>query len=232
MTAGTSHKDVTGPTAAERSAPSRGQSALAVGTMVVAALSVVAAAAYAYAFTEEYGGSTGIDGLPVWVPMVGLAVVPGLLLAWAVQLGVDAFSAHHRPRYLRLAPVSVALVAVVVAGAALVGGQVHDTNAAAAAAACSTQDVAVLDQLLPYAPDSNPASGQSDGTCRAWLIYPGEDGQAVMATLTTDLTADGWTTTDTPWDVKTFTRDGRAVLVEHERSSEGSTAIGLTALHG
>lgn len=230
MTAGTSHQHATEPAAVERPIPSRGRIALATGSIVVATLSVVVVVAYSYAFAEEYGGSTGIDGLPVWVPMLALAVVPGLLLAWAVQLGVEAFSAHHRPRYLRLAPVCVALVAVVVAGAALVGGQVHDTNASAAAAACSTQDVAVLDQLLSYAPDSNPASGQSDGTCRAWLIYPGEDGQAVMATLTADLTADGWTTTGTAWDAKTFTRDGRAVLVEHDRSSEGSTAIGLTVL--
>jgi hypothetical protein len=230
MTTGTSHRFTTERLVVEGHAPRRGRIALAVGVIVVAVLSVAAAVAYAYEFTEEYGGGTGIDGLPVWLPMLALAVVPGLLLAWAVQLGAEVLAGRGRPRYVRLAPVSVALVAVVVAGAALVGSQVHDTNAAVASRACSTQDVAVLDQLLRYAPDSNPAAGQSDGTCRAWLVYPGEDGQAVMATLTAELTADGWTTTDTAWDARTFARGGEAVLVEHDRSSEGTTAIGLTAL--
>lgn len=203
--------------------------ALPVVVIVAATLSVVAVIAYAYSFAELYGGSTGTD-VPVWVPMLLLAVVPGLLAAWAVQIGVEAFSTHGRPRYLRIAPVTMALVALAVAGAAMVGGQVHDTNAATASAACTTQDVAVLDGLLRYAPDSNSAAGQNDGRCMAWLIYPREDGQAVMATLTSELTADGWTTNDTAWDVKTFTLDGRSVLVEHDRSSEGTTAISLTAV--
>ena len=210
-------------------APSGRRTAIALAVIVVAALAVVAVVAYAYAFTELYGGGTG-TAVPVWVPMLLLAVVPGLLAAWAVQLGVEAFSHHLRPRYTRLAPVAVALVAVVVSGAALVGGQVHDTNAATASTACSTQDVAVLDGLLRYAPDSNAAEGQSDGRCTAWLIYPGEDGHAVMAALTTRLSTDGWTTNDAAWAAKTFTRDGRSVLVEHDRSSEGSTSISLTAL--
>jgi hypothetical protein len=203
--------------------------ALAVGVIVAATLSVAIVVAYAYAFTEMYGGTTD-SAVPVWVPMLLLAVVPGLLAAWAVQLGVETFSTHGRPRYLRVAPVTMALVALAVAGAALVGGQVHDTNAAAASAACSTQDVALLDGFLTYAPESNAAEGQSDGRCMAWLIYPGEDGQAVMSTLTSELTADGWTTNDTAWDVKTFTRDGQSVRVEHERSSEGTTGISLTSL--
>jgi hypothetical protein len=203
--------------------------ALAVGVIVVATLSVAGVIAFAYAYTEMYGGSSD-TAVPVWLPLLLLAVVPGLLTAWAVQLGVETFSTHGRPRYPRIAPVTLALVALAVAGAALVGGQVHDTNAAAASAACSTQDVALLDGLLTYAPESNAAAGQSDGRCMAWLIYPGEDGQAVMATLTSELTASGWTTSDTSWEARTFTLGGQSVLVEHERSSEGTTAISLTAL--
>ncbi|HSN06812.1 MAG TPA: hypothetical protein VLV82_05635 [Candidatus Angelobacter sp.] len=203
--------------------------ALTVVLIVVATLSVVAVVAYAYGFTELYGGETE-SGLPVWVPLLLLAVVPGLLGGWAVQRGVETFSTHGRPRYLRVAPVAVALVAVAVAGGALVGGQVHDTNAATASAACTTQDVAVLDGLLHYAPDSTPAEGQSDGRCMAWLIYPGEDGAALMTTLTADLAADGWITDDVATDARIFTRDGQTVLVEHVRSSEGSTAFSLTAV--
>jgi len=51
-----------------------------------------------------------------------------------------------------------------------------------------------------------------------------------MATLVGQMTADGWTTNDTAWDQKTFTRDGHAVQVQHKWSEEGETAIEFVIL--
>ena len=80
------------------------------------------------------------------------------------------------------------------------------------------------------APTPEPPLGWRDGTCAIFLTYPGEDGQAVMATLVGRITADGWTTTDTAWDERTFTRNGDAVRVTHFYSEDGQTAVRVVVL--
>ena len=117
-----------------------------------------------------------------------------------------------------------------VAGMSLLGGRAYDDRQGVIAAACSAQDVAALDRLATYGPDFNGAQGSADGTCAAYWIFPGEDGQAAMATIGSGLTADGWVTSDAAWAQKTFVKDGQAVRVTHVRSSEGTTAISVSVV--
>ena len=128
------------------------------------------------------------------------------------------------------APVGVLLMMAAVTGMAALGGHSYDTHQASIATACSSEKVAVLDRFQQYGSVLGPAEGQKNGTCAIFLIYPGEDGQSVMATLGGKLTAAGWTTADTAWDRKTFTRNGDSVQVTHYHSEAGQTAIRIVAL--
>ena len=194
---------------------------------VAATVSVLAALGLTYAVIEENGADLG--DARGWVLILIVSVVPGLLAAWAVSLGVAA-TGRPRPSLAVLAPVCVLVMMAAVAGTAALGGRTYDTHQANIATACSSQKVAVLEQFRPYGPDFGTAQGQEDGTCAAYQTYPGEDAQALMANLVGKITADGWTTTDTAWDQKTFTRNGQTVLVSHFWSEDGQTAIRISVV--
>jgi len=138
--------------------------------------------------------------------------------------------ASRAPWLLLLAPLCVAVVMAGVAGAAVLGGRAYDEDRATIAAACTAHDVDVLTGFGIYGGEFGGAQGSTDGTCGAWLIFPGEDGRGVMTAVTAGMEADGWFTTDTAWNSKTFTRGSEVVHVTHQRSSEGSTAILVTAV--
>ena len=220
MSSGTSQHPV-----AAQPAPTRRRTALIVG--VVAAVSVVATLALVYAVMEVNGAD--LSDPRGWILIVIVSVVPGLLAAWAVSLGVAA-TGRRRPSLVVLAPVGVVLMMAAVTGMAALGGHSYDTHQTNIATACSSQRVAVLDQFRQYGSALGPAEGLENGACAIFLIYPGEDGQSVMATLVGKLTADGWTTTDTNWDQKAFTRNSDAVQVTHAYSEDGQTAIRVVVL--
>lgn len=190
---------------------------------VVSALSVAFALALAYAVTEQNGADlSSVEG---WVLVTLVSLVPGLLVAATVWL-----VARRAPALLVLAPVFVVLVMAGVAGMSMLGGRAYDSRQGTIAAACSADDNVTLERLASYGPDYSGAQGSADGTCGAYWIFQGEDGQAAMATISNGLTADGWATTDTAWDEKTFVKDGQAVHVSHQRSDEGTTAISVTVV--
>jgi hypothetical protein len=194
---------------------------------VVAALSVAFALALAYAVTEENGADLGsVQG---WVLVLLVSVVPGVLVASTVWLARRS-SARQPAALLVLLPAGVLLVMAGVAGMSLLGGRAYDSRQGVIAAACSADEIAALDRLAGYGPDFNGAQGSADGTCSAYWVFPGEDGRAAMATIGSALAADGWSTTDTAWDEKTYVKDGQAVHVSHLRSDEGTTAIGISVV--
>lgn len=117
-----------------------------------------------------------------------------------------------------------------VAGMTALGGRAYEARHASIAAACSPGQVTLLSGFSRYGGEFSPPAGQEDGTCVAGIIYQGEDGQALMATLVGTMTSGRWMTTDTAWDQKTFTRDGHAVRVTLEWSEEGETGIRIVAL--
>ncbi len=219
MSTGTSQEPV-----AAQPVPTRRRTAL-VG--IVAAVSVVATLALVYSSMEVNGAD--LSDPRGWILIVIVSVVPGLLAAWAVSLGVAA-RGRRRPRLAVLAPVGVLLMMGAVTGMAVLGGRSYDANQTNIATACSSQKVAVLEQFRQYGSALGPAEGQQDGTCAIFLIYPGEDAQSVMATLVGNITAGGWVTADTAWDQKSFGRDGEAVQVTHYYSEDGQTAIRIVAL--
>jgi hypothetical protein len=222
MSTGTSHV----PEAASPVRPDRHRVWVIV-LGVASALSVAFALALAYAVTEQNGADLSVA--KGWFLVLLVSLVPGLLVASTVWLVVQP-PARQAPALLVLAPVCVLLVMAGVAGMSLLGGRAYDSRMGVIAAACSADDVATLDRLGTYGPDFNGAQGSADGTCAAYWIFPGEDGRAAMAAIGTALTADGWVTTDTAWDQKTFVQDGQAVRVSHLRSDEGTTAIGVSVV--
>lgn len=194
-----------------------------------AMLSVLAALWLTYVVIEENGADLGDPR--GWILILIVSLVPGLLAAWAVSLGVAA-TGRRSPSLALLAPVCVLVMMAAVAGMTLLGGRAYDARQATVAAACSPGQVTLLNEFAQYGGVFDPAVGQEDGTCAASLIYQGEDGQALMAALVGELTAAGWTTTDSAWDQKTLTRDGHAVQVTHTWSEEGETGIRIVALTG
>ncbi len=214
------------PEAASPTRPSRYRVWLVV-LGVAAALSVGFALALAYGVTEQNGADLrSVEG---WVLVLLVSLVPGLLVAATVWLAVWP-PARQAPALLVLAPACVLLVMAGVAGMSMLGGRSYDSRQGTIAAACSATDIAALDRLAAYGPDFNGAQGSADGTCSAYWIFQGEDGQAAMATIGNALTADGWVTTDTAWDEKTFVQDGQTVHVSHVRSDEGTTAISVSVV--
>lgn len=187
-----------------------------------AAVSVLATLALVYAVMEVNGAD--LADPRGWVLIVSVSVVPGLLAAWAVAEGV-AQGGHARPRLAVLAPIGVLLMMMAVTAMAVLGGHSHDATQAQVTAACSSHKLAVLEAFQQYGPVLGPAEGLADGTCAIFLIYPGEDGPSVMASLVGSIAADGWATADTAWDRKSFSRDGQVVLVRHYYSEDGQTAI-------
>ena len=220
MSTGTSQQPV-----AAQPVPVGRRTAVVVG--VIAALSVLGALGVVYASMEVNGAD--LRDPRGWVLILLIALVPGVLAAWAVSLGVAA-TGRRAPRLAWIAPIGVLLMMAAVTGMAALGGHVYDTHQANIAAACTSQRVAVLETLRQYGPDAGTAVGLEDGTCAIFLTYPGEDGQAVMAALVGRINADGWTTTDTAWDARTFTRNGDAVRVAHFYSEDGQTAVRVVVL--
>jgi len=194
---------------------------------IVATLSVAFALLLSYAVTQENGADlTATEG---WVLVTLVSLAPGMLVAAAVWL--TWWPPREKAAWLLLiAPVCVAAVMVGVAGAALLGGRAYDDDRATIAAACSAHDVGVLADFATYGGEFSGAQGSTDGSCGAWLIFPGEDGRGVMTTVTTAMALDGWRTSDTAWSSQTFTRGSDVVLVTHQRSDEGTTAIAVTAV--
>lgn len=192
-----------------------------------ATLSVLAALWLTYVVIE--GNGADLADPRGWLLILVVSVVPGLLAAWAVSLGVAA-TGRRPPSLLLLAPVTVLVMTAAVAATTALGGRAHEARQASIAAACSPGQVTVLDDFARYGGEFVPAAGQEDGTCAAGIIFQGEDGQALMATLAGTMTTDRWSTTDTAWDQKTFTRDGHTVRVTREWSEEGETGIRIVAV--
>ena len=161
---------------------------------------------------------------PGWILILIVALVPGLLVAWAVHLSVAA-TGRRAPSLALVAPVAVLLMMAAIAGVTALADHAYDSRKVIIATPCASAETTVLIGFARYGGDFASPTRQGDGTCAASTIYKSEDGQAVMATLVGQMTADGWTTNDTAWDQKTFTRDGHAVQVQHKWSEEGETAI-------
>lgn len=194
---------------------------------IVAVLSVAFALLLSYAVTEQNGSD--LATADAWVLITLVSLVPGTLVAAAVWLTWWPPSSQA-PWLLLVAPVCVAVVMAGVAGAAVLGGRAYDDNQATISASCSTHDTDVLSLFGAYGGQLNGPQGTVEGVCEAWLIFPGEDGRSVMATVTSAMTRDGWVTSDTAWDSQTFTRDSDTVLVTHARSSEGTTAVSVSVV--
>ena len=196
---------------------------------IVAVLSVAFALLLSYAVTEENGSD--LATAEAWVLITLVSLVPGTLVAAAVWLTWWPPSSKA-PWLLLIAPVCVGAVMAGVAGAAVLGGRAYDENQTTIAAACSVPDVDVLNGFRDYGGEFNGPQGTTDGTCDAWLIFPGEDARNVMAAMTSTMTRDGWVTSDTTWAAQTFTRGSDTVLVTHQRSSDGSTSVLVTVVDG
>jgi len=222
MSTGTAHIPETGsPTRSDR------RTAWLIVLAVVATLSVAFALLLSYAVTQQNGADlTSAQG---WALVTLVSLVPGFLVAATVWF-IWWPPASRAPWLLLLAPLCVAVVMAGVAGAAVLGGRAYDEDRATIAAACTAHDVDVLTGFGIYGGEFGGAQGSTDGTCGAWLIFPGEDGRGVMTAVTAGMEADGWFTTDTAWNSKTFTRGSEVVHVTHQRSSEGSTGILVTAV--
>jgi hypothetical protein len=223
MSAGTSHL----PEAASPGRP-RLRRAWLIVLGVVSVLSVAFALALAYAVTEQNGAD--LSSVQGWVLVTLVSLVPGLAATRRATRSRRP-AARQAPALLVLAPVCVVLVTAGVAGMSMLGGRAYDSRQVTIAAACSADDLVTLERLASYGPDYSGAQGSADGTCGAYWIFQGEDGRAAMATVSNGLTADGWATTGTAWDEKTFVKDGQAVHVSHQRSDEGTTAIGVSVVN-
>lgn len=194
---------------------------------IVATLAVAWTLVLAYGFTAENGAD--LESGRGWLLALVIGLVPGLLAAWAVRLVSETSDSAPTP-YPVLAVICVALMVCGVAIAATFGGRAYDDKQSTIAAACSTSDVDLLSAFAKYGDQFSGAQGTADGTCEAHLFFPGEDGQALMGTLTSAMAADGWRTTDSAWSNRTYTRGSETVRVTHVRSSEGSTAIRFTVV--
>ena len=222
MSTGTTHVVETAPS----DTPDR-RTAWLIVLLIVATLSVAFALLLSYAVTEQNGADLAVaDG---WVLVALDSLVPGLLVAAAAWLTWSP-PRDRAPWLLLLAPLCVVAVMVGVAAAAVMGGRAYDEDRATIAAACSARDVDVLADFASYGGEFSGAQGATDGTCGAWSIFPGEDGRGVMAAVTTAMALDGWRTSDTAWGSQTFSRGSDVVIVTHQRSDEGTTAVGVTVV--
>lgn len=221
MSTGTSQTSLTA-----HPVPKSRRAAVVVG--ITASLAVLGTLGFVYASMSVNGADLGDPR--GWILVLVVAMVPGFLVAWAVSLGLAA-AGRRPPSLALLVPVTVLLMVAAVAGMTALADRTYDTEQTNIATACTRTRVAVLEQFREYrGVDFFAPYGDKDGTCSIGLIYPSEDAQAVMATVVTKITADGWATKDKAWDRKIFTRNGQSVLVTPLWSEVGQTNIRVTAV--
>lgn len=200
-------------------------------TLVLSLLAItvaVASVAFAYAFAEAYGRvSTPADF--DWLPVLVLAGTPGVLLGAAVTM-LAGLRDRSAPIWVTI-PLAVALMWVATGWQADAGARQHVIDDAVIAAACSPEEIAVLDSMSGYGIEYGAAQGQKNGDCAAWIMVKGDDPKAAMTELGWELGMDGWTLGSGDWRNGVWVKSYVGVRVTHIQSSDGTTGVGLVVVN-
>lgn len=211
----------------EHEAP-RPSTRLTVVASVVAVVVTGVVVAWFYGITQAYGPWTESLGQRLLV-VLAAAVLPGLLLTWAIRL-LTLRAGHHPLTSWVVAPLAVLAVAGASYGASELGGRAYQSDVDASSAACSTADVALIHGLVLPGSVQEPA-GSPDGRCMAVLTVPGGP-VAVMNKVDAAMATAGWTTRDTGATERTYTKGGQVVTVTMLESTTSGTDVRLTVPAG
>lgn len=223
MATGTSRPVV--PPEHEAPRPTTTRAVVATVTALVVTGAVVA---WFYGVTEAYGPWTEPLGQRLLV-VLAAAVLPGLLLAWAVQVLTRRAGRHPLTAWV-VAPLAVLVVAGAAYGASELGGRAYESGSADAAAACSTADVALLDGL-PVPGILQPPTGDPDGRCMAVVTVPGGP-VAAMNQVDAAMATAGWRTTDPSATDRIYRKDAQVITVTILESTSSGTDVRLTVPAG
>ena len=184
--------------------------------------------AWFYGVTEVYGPWTEPVGQRLLV-VLAAAILPGLLLAWAIRLLTLRAGRHPLTSWL-VAPLAVLAVAGASYGASELGGRAYQSDTAASVAACSAADLALLDGL-PVPGIIQTPMGDPDGRCMAVVTVQGGP-VAAMNRVDAAMATAGWTTTDPSATQRTYTKDGQVITVTMLESTSSGTDVRLTVPAG
>ncbi len=198
--------------------------AVSVLALAVAATSIGAA----YALAETYGEIAAPAGLD-WVGVLVLATIPAALLGAAVTM-LAPLRDRTAPVWVTM-PVAFALMWGATSWQADAGAHQHAIDDAVIAAACSPEEIAVLDSMSSYGIEYSQAQGQKNGDCAAWIMVTGDDPKTAMSWLGWQLGRDGWMLGSGDWRSGVWVGSYVGVRVTHIQSSHGTTGVGLVVVN-